>query len=175
MDRPDLEGLPLELAPPPGYRRVPYAEPLLPAWLELLAHAFAGGEAFEPGNWRRRIVDQPQFRPEWVVLIERESDHALCATAFAWVDAPGETEIGRVHWVAAREEARGLGLGRLVTLLVLRELADAGFARAMLETQAYRSPAIQLYLTLGFAPSPLTEDDERLWRKALDALPRATG
>jgi GNAT superfamily N-acetyltransferase len=170
MDRPDLTGLPATVALPEGYRRLPYDEPLLPRWLDLLNHAFPESGPFTPDTWREQTTGRPQFRPDWVVLIERESDSVICATAFAWVDQPGERELGRVHWVAARKETRGLGLGRATTLLVLRELADAGFARAMLDTQAFRLPAIQLYLSLGFVPTPNGPEEEGIWRDVLGQL-----
>jgi GNAT superfamily N-acetyltransferase len=170
MDRPDLSGLAPVVALPEGYRRVPYGPALLPQWLDLLNHAFPESGPFTPEGWREQTTGRPQFRPDRVVLIEREADRVICATAFAWVDQPGERELGRVHWVAARKDTRGLGLGRAVTLFVLRELADAGFARAMLDTQAFRLPAIQLYLSLGFVPTPNGPEEEEIWRGVLDQL-----
>jgi ribosomal protein S18 acetylase RimI-like enzyme len=170
MDRPDLAGLPREATIPAGFRFVPYEETLLPRWLHLLEHAFPELDYFTPANWREHILDQPQFRPEWVALVERTTDRMLCASAFAWVDRADERVVGRVHWVATHRSVRGLGLGRAVTVAVLRILAQAGFERVMLETQAFRIPAIRLYLSLSFVPTIRSEEDGIAWAGALERI-----
>lgn len=170
MDRPDLLGLPDEAPLPAGYRRVACDAETMPRWIELLNAGFPESSPFSAESWREQTTGKPQFRPEWVVLIEREADRLLIATAFAWIDRPEETTLGRVHWVACLKESRGLGLGRWVTLAVLRHLRDAGFARAMLDTQAFRLPAITLYRSLGFAPTPQDAEDEAIWQGVLAQL-----
>jgi mycothiol synthase len=170
MDRPNLRGLPKEPTIPAGFRFIRYAEALLPRWLDLLEHAFPELDYFTPANWSSQILEQPQFRPEWVSLVERKSDRLLCAGAFAWIDRADERSIGRVHWVATDRSLRGNGLGRAVTVSVLHTLRAAGYERAMLETQPFRVPAIRLYLSLGFVPTIRDEEDGIAWASALEKV-----
>ncbi len=170
MDRPDLAGLPPQTPLPAGFRYVPYDESLQPRWVDLLNQAFPESGPFTPESWREQTTGKPQFRPEWVGLVERERDRQLCATAFAWIDQAEERELGRVHWVAALKDVRGLGLGRAVTLFVLHTLAREGFRRVMLDTQAFRIPAIALYLSLGFQPTPANAEEAEIWRAVLAQL-----
>jgi len=112
------------------------------------------------------------FRPDGVFFIRRVGSAELCSTAYFWLNDPNDREEARVEWVGARAEERGKGLGRLVMLLLLHYMADAGYTRTMLETQPFRMPAINLYLSLGFEPTPKDEEHEEAWRVVMARLAR---
>lgn len=169
MDRPDLDGLP-EVAVPQGYELLTDPGGIVREWTELLSHAFGPGAHFEPEQWQDRFIAQPQYNPKGAFFVRHLATGELCATAFCWLDDPGEREIGRVHWVGVHEAHRGVGLGRLVTVAVLHHMRERGLQRAMLETQAFRLPAIRLYLSLRFTPTPRNETEAADWEWALTEL-----
>lgn len=69
--------------------------------------------------------------------------------AFHWTKRHGETE-GEVYVVGVDPSAQGRGLGRLVTLLGLRHLADIGVDAIHLYVEGDNTPAVRLYEGLGF-------------------------
>lgn len=159
----------------PGYEMITAAEwgfpECLGAWLDILARSFSESldhSGWTEAGWREQIVDRPQFDPAGVFLVRHEG--RAVATAFAWLDTPEEREWGRVHWVATDPAHRGKGLGRAVTLAVARYFADRGFPRVFLETQAYRIPAIRVYVKLGFVPFWDNEAHRAQWEHALPSI-----
>jgi mycothiol synthase len=166
MDRATLEDLP-EIVLPERCRLATFGEVTLDQWLDVLRGAFPD-RGFDADRWSRAFIEKPHFRPDGAFFVR--TDDSVCATAFAWLDDPDEQEMGRVHWVGALPECRGLGLGRAVTIAVLRFLRDLGMSSATLDTDLYRLPAIGLYLSLGFAPVPRTPTEERHWAEVLAKL-----
>ncbi|WP_328528767.1 mycothiol synthase [Nocardioides sp. NBC_00368] len=69
--------------------------------------------------------------------------------AFHWTKRHSETE-GEVYVVGVDPAAQGRGLGKLVTLLGLRHLADAGVDAIHLYVEGDNTPAVRLYEGLGF-------------------------
>jgi ribosomal protein S18 acetylase RimI-like enzyme len=83
--------------------------------------------------------------------------------------------MGNVHMVCALPAHRGRGLGRLVTLAVLRYLHRRGYRSADLTTDDFRLAAIKSYLGLGLVPIYLTDaerldDHEARWSAIFTAL-----
>ena len=66
--------------------------------------------------------------------------------------------------VAALPEARGLGLGGLLTQHVLDFFLARGVDYITLDTDDFRLPAIKTYLRLGFIPVLSEYGAEQLWR-----------
>jgi len=60
-----------------------------------------------------------------------------------------------------------------VTVAVLHHMVSVGLKRAMLDTQDYRLPAVNLYLKLGFVPTPQNEAQVDAWRRVLSSLGRS--
>ncbi|MGI6350115.1 MAG: GNAT family N-acetyltransferase [Armatimonadota bacterium] len=170
MDRPDLEGLP-PIEVPAGYELITFSPGLFEEWVALLDRCFPELEPFDKGKWASRTIERAQFMPEGTFFVRHSG--SLVATAFCWLDEPDERELGRVHWVGAEDAHRGRSLGRLVTVAVLHHMVSVGLKRAMLDTQDYRLPAVNLYLKLGFVPTPQNEAQVDAWRRVLSSLGRS--
>jgi len=94
----------------------------------------------------------------------RDPDGRDIATATAWFgdEDPGR-EWGRIHWVAMVENMHGKGLAKPLMGIVLHRLSHLEHRRAYLVTQSFRIPAIRLYLSCGFMPRVLGDEDRREW------------
>ncbi len=170
MTRPHLDDLP-PLAVAPGYRLATAAEFENPApmWAQLINRAFTDqnwSEAYIEENFRSK----PQYDPHGVFFVMH--GESAVSTAFAWLDEPGETQRGRIHWVGALPEHRGKGLGRAVVLAVMHYFRERGFSQTYLETHPPMLPAISLYLSLGLEPTPRNPDEEAAWAEVMKNLGR---
>ncbi|MEI6513921.1 MAG: GNAT family N-acetyltransferase [bacterium] len=70
---------------------------------------------------------------------------------------------GRVGWVAADPGHSGKKLGLAVCTAVVNYLIDHGYDKIVLSTDAWRLPAIKIYLQMGFEPRVNGADDRYLW------------
>ncbi|MFQ5810973.1 MAG: GNAT family N-acetyltransferase [Armatimonadota bacterium] len=169
MDRPHLEGLPT-VRLPEGYRLETARDGFEPTWAHVVNAAFLN-EEHTAEKCREQFSSKKRFDPKGMFFVVTPEGEPV-ATAFAWRDTPEEQECGRVHWVATVPGQQGKGLGRAVTLAVLHYLKEHGFARAFLETQPYRLPAIRLYLSLGLQPTPKDAEHEECWREVMQEIRR---
>lgn len=73
------------------------------------------------------------------------------ATALAWYSQEADGRRAVLHWVAARPDQQGKGLGRAVVQLALNRFArlEPGLD-VRLHTQTWSYPAVLLYRKLGF-------------------------
>jgi mycothiol synthase len=94
--------------------------------------------------------------------------------AAAWQTTWEGLKIGLIHNVGVDTDFLGLGLGRAVTIFALDRLRERGFERALLATEDYRLPAINLYLSLGFRPVCFNWFHERRWMRILQRARPAT-
>lgn len=94
-------------------------------------------------------------------------------TPWAEVSRPGEVEF---RMLAVASDARGRGVGELLTRAVLDQAAERGAHRVVLCSSGYMHVAHRLYARLGFTRMPARDwqpsPNVRLWAFALD-LPRA--
>lgn len=112
----------------------------------------------EQGGWsedefaRRR--GESWFDPEGLFLAfaSGRPDRLL---GFHWtkVHRDESPPAGEVYVVGIDPAAQGRGLGRLLTLIGLRHLQDAGLAQVLLYTEADNTAAVRTYEGLGFAPA----------------------
>ena len=139
-------------------------------WVRLNAEAFAGHP--EQGDWTlqdlRRRMREPWFDPSGFLLAVRGPGQGRML-GFHWTKvhggAPGhphphtgrggDTEhgheaIGEVYVVGVAPQARGVGLGRALTVAGLEHLRGRGLGEAMLYVEADNTAAIRLYTDLGF-------------------------
>lgn len=153
-----LPGLP-ELPPP--YRLRPFAPGDAASLAKTLDAAFADRKWTEDGV-QCRLAEEPTVKRIWII----EADGCVVATASEriWEAFPNE---GYLHWVGTHPDHQGKGLGRAVTLAVLKGFFEAGLRSAVLETDAHRVAAIQLYRALGFEPAFRHPSDPERWRGVL--------
>jgi len=167
MDRASLDGLPPRPAVPAGLSIHTYSDSLFEPWLSLLEACFPENGQLPRERWRERVVSDSRFLRDGWFLVHDDRSGPYVATAYSWAEGPEHPGLGRVEWVGVLPERRGQGLGRLVMSLVLHYLADSGFSRATLDTEAFRVPAVALYLSLGFVPVPRNSDEHAVWAEVV--------
>lgn len=115
-------------------------------------------EPWDGERMRTQLLDAADVLETWVVVDGGGRIHATASERLIPYIYPAG--VGYVHFVGTLQSSQGLGLGRAVTLRVLRGFVDRGLDRAVLHTADFRLPAIRLYLQLGFVPE-YREDAER--------------
>lgn len=122
------------------------------AWLVVNAAAFAAHP--EQGRWtaadlQARIAEE-WFDPAGFLLAERGSE----LLGYHWTKvhpAAGSTgPLGEVYVLGVDPAARGLHLGRVLTLAGLRHLYERGLRTVLLYVEADNEAAVGLYSALGF-------------------------
>jgi len=117
----------------------------------------------------RTFSNDPEYNPDNLLLIYE--DTTPIAAAAAWQTLLGSRKMGLVHMVGVDRKYQGRGLGRIITLLVLRWLKERGFHSVMAATEDFRIPALSLYLSLGFKPICRNRLDALRWKKVLSRIP----
>ncbi|WP_059005827.1 mycothiol synthase [Streptomyces specialis] len=140
--------------PPPDDVRVRTFEPGRDeeAWLAVNAAAFAHHP--EQGALTREDLDarmaEPWFDADGFFLAVRADDEDRIL-GFHWTKPHEERGLGEVYVVGVAPEAQGTGLGRTLTGLGLRHLAEnPSLSTAMLYVDADNTPALRVYESLGF-------------------------
>jgi mycothiol synthase len=119
------------------------------AWLALNASAFAHHP--EQGGLTQRDLDdrkaEPWFDPHGFFLAVRGEK----LVGFHWTKVHSAEQLGEVYVLGVAPEEQGSGLGRALTALGLRHLAqDRSLPTAMLYVDADNAPALAVYERLGF-------------------------
>ena len=100
------------------------------------------------------------------VIVQNEK---IVAATFASVQ-DSFNKIGRVDFVVAHPNFRGLGLGKVVLIEVLKYLANRDFKTIMLSTDDWRIPALGMYLSLGFESEITRHDMPNRWESVKKTL-----
>ncbi len=121
------------------------------AWLEVNAAAFAHHP--EQGSLTQRDLDdrkaEPWFDPAGFFLAVREDDGRIAG--FHWTKVHAAERLGEVYVLGVHPDAQGSGLGKALTVIGLRHLAeDRGLPAAMLYVDADNTAAVTVYERLGF-------------------------
>ena len=141
----------------------------MPALRALNAASFT--ELPDQGGWTeqdiRARMAEDWFDPAGLLLATSGAD----LVGFHWTKTPVRDRtvdpgqdpdvLGEVYVLGVHPRARGLGLGRALTLAGLHHLRDQGLAGSLLYVDATNSPAIALYTSLGFA----VWDSDMLFRR----------
>jgi mycothiol synthase len=109
---------------------------------------------------RERIVERDLFRPERLIVLER--DGVVVGSAIAWEDVV-EPPAGYLHMVGVLPEARGKGLGTLLAVEAIRQSRSEGFRVLRCHTDDFRLGAIRAGLRLGFRPVLSHASDKARW------------
>ncbi|GHB35606.1 mycothiol acetyltransferase [Streptomyces viridiviolaceus] len=128
------------------------------AWLAVNAAAFAHHP--EQGALTQRDLDdrkaEPWFDPAGFFLAEREGE----LIGFHWTKVHTAEQLGEVYVLGIRPDAQGGGLGKALTTIGLRHLAEQGLPTAMLYVDADNKAAVSVYERLGF----LTHETDLMYR-----------
>ncbi|MEW2448833.1 mycothiol synthase [Streptomyces parvulus] len=128
------------------------------AWLAVNAAAFAHHP--EQGSLTQRDLDDREaeewFDPDGFFLAERAGE----LIGFHWTKVHGEERLGEVYVLGIRPDVQGGGLGKALTTIGLRHLADQGLPTAMLYVDADNKAAVSVYERLGF----VTHETDLMYR-----------
>lgn len=163
MMRPGLEDLP-EISVPDGYVLRTYRPGDEAAWCEIMNTGI--GTDWTAEKCRRELTETEPFMADGCFFATRAGE--AVATACAYDVQPedvsaAQVSAAQVHMVCAKPAHRGRGLGRLVTLAVLRYMRERGYAAAFLGTDDFRVPAVRTYLGLGFIPDYIEDSHRMRW------------
>ncbi|MEU0070676.1 mycothiol synthase [Streptomyces sp. NPDC006332] len=118
------------------------------AWLAVNAAAFAHHP--EQGSLTQRDLDdrmaEQWFDPAGFFLAFRGDE----LVGFHWTKVHAAEQLGEVYVLGVRPGAQGGGLGKALTTIGLRHLADQGLPTAMLYVDADNEAAVSVYERLGF-------------------------
>lgn len=123
------------------------------AWLALNARAFAHHP--EQGAWTREDLAEREAEP-WFdpagFFLARSAEGLI---GFHWTKvhpagAYGPGQYGEIYVLGVDPEAGRRGLGRLLALVGLQHLAQSGLENVILYVDGDNTPAVRLYLSLGF-------------------------
>ena len=151
---------------PDGYRLRLYGGSDAPGYLALMARA--GFDNWSAGFLARTLRG---VLPDGVFVVEQMATGRLVATAMA-THARHERHPsgGELGWVAADPDHSGRGLGKAVCTAALARYQAAGYRRVFLRTQDHRTPALKVYLDLGFQPLLYRSDQADRWRSICERL-----
>ncbi|WP_084480531.1 mycothiol synthase [Nocardia grenadensis] len=112
----------------------------------------------EQGGWSARELEErraePWFDPAGLFLaFDAQRPQRLLGFHWTKVHRDEEPPAGEVYVVGIDPAAQGRGLGRLLTLIGLHHLRDAGLGEVLLYTEADNAPAVRTYRGLDFAPA----------------------
>lgn len=118
------------------------------AWLAVNAAAFSHHP--EQGSLTQRDLDDRKaeawFDPEGFFLAEKSGE----IVGFHWTKVHADEGLGEVYVVGVLPGAQGGGLGKALTTIGLRHLAESGLPTAMLYVDADNVAAVTVYERLGF-------------------------
>ena len=97
--------------------------------------------------WRRRILEQPGYRPELDIMIVAP-DGRLAAFCLLWLHPNGHT--GQIEPMATHPDFQRLGLGSAAIYTGLAEVAALGATRAVVGTSGSNFRSQGMYQGTGF-------------------------
>lgn len=119
------------------------------AWCECCNNGQLIAENEGEAAFKREIADRSDidlYRD--VFFLDYKNEHIGTVTAFVHSD----DNTGDMHMVAIKEEFRGRGLAKYLTMLTLNHLSECGVKYIHLTTDDFRESAVKSYLSGGFLP-----------------------
>ncbi|MGW6332754.1 mycothiol synthase [Nocardia rhamnosiphila] len=112
----------------------------------------------EQGGWSARELEERRaeswFDPAGLFLaFDAQDPRQLLGFHWTKVHRDEDPPAGEVYVVGIDPAAQGRGLGRLLTLIGLHHLRDAGLGEVLLYTEADNTAAVRTYRGLDFAPA----------------------
>jgi mycothiol synthase len=145
LERDAAQSLP-QIDLPPGFTLRTLAGPT-----EAAAYVALHQAVFESKNmtlpWRRRTLQQPEYRPELDLVIAAPGGE-LAAFCIGWLAS--DRPCAQIEPMGVAPEYRGLNLGRIILSECLQRMHDLGARRVVILTDNYRGPALGLYESAGF-------------------------
>ncbi len=141
------------------------------AWADIINATDLGAD-YGVAKVRETLTGKSRFDPEGLFLACDSATGRPLATACAWRSFVFGRSRPTLHMVAARPEASGRGLGKLVCQAVLDYFARRGEQEVVLTTDDHRLPAIATYLQVGLRPMRYVrgEDHAGRWKAILEKL-----
>jgi GNAT superfamily N-acetyltransferase len=99
-------------------------------------------------------------------IVEHQASHELVASCLAMrgSSSPHHPEAGQLGWLVTDPSHTRKGLGTIVCASVTNRLAAEGYPQPSLGTEDFRTPAIAIYLKLGWRPYIYRDEMESRWR-----------
>lgn len=112
----------------------------------------------EQGGWSARELEERRaeswFDPAGLFLaFDAQEPRRLLGFHWTKVHRDEDPPAGEVYVVGIDPAAQGRGLGRLLTLIGLHHLREAGLGEVLLYTEADNTAAVRTYRGLDFAPA----------------------
>ena len=153
-----------DVALPDGYTLRAYRVGDERSWVRLLN--LAGFITWDLQRIQKYLADAERGEGSRVVAKGGTIVSATFASRARWNDR----QVGVLDFVASHPEHRRRGLSRAVCTAVLGFMVAAGYPEVILDTDDWRLPAIELYLSLGFEPVMRREDMPARWDVVMEKL-----
>jgi ribosomal protein S18 acetylase RimI-like enzyme len=121
---------------------------------EVAAYVALHRAAFESESmtmeWRAQTLRMSQYRPG-LDLVAMTLDGRPVGFLVGWLDAA--RQLAQIEPMGVHPDFRSMGLARALLLEGMRRIQAHGATEAIVETDSGRSPALQAYESVGFAPA----------------------
>ena len=163
-----LDNIP-EVKMPEGFFSRNYRPEDKEVWLEICKCGLLGKDAGLDA-WDQTMLAQKTLVPERDVHFICTAEGKPVATYAAYILDNG---VANAHMVAAKEEARGHGLGKVMMNCIMAMMKEQmpGEGRLLgLRTDDWRTPAVVAYLKAGFHPVLYSEGMKERWQTVCDQI-----
>lgn len=135
------------------------------SWLEIVSHGLTAAKE-TPAFFHACINEHGRMEPDKLFFAELNGKPA---GTFA-VICDHVNKEGYIHMVACRPDARGRGIGNIMSAKAVDTLLSSGMETAYLTTDDFRFAAIRTYLKAGFRPDLSTEDFRKRWQAVFEKI-----
>ena len=135
------------------------------AWVEICRNGLVGDGHDGYSGFGSAIAAEEDIDPERdVFFLDYNGEHIGTVTAFVMK----EENAGDVHMVAIRDDFRGKGLSKYLTMIALKHLSQFDLHHIQLTTDEWRKAAVTGYINAGFKPVEYDIGMEERWQDVLE-------